>query len=49
MISSADLYAKRINLVIDYINNNLDHTLSLEELSAVACFSPFPFTGYLKR
>lgn len=48
MISSADLYAKRINLVIDYINNNLDHTLSLEELSAVACFSPFHFHRIFK-
>lgn len=49
MNSSADIYTKRINKVIDYINNNLDHTLSLEELSAVACLSPFHFHRIFKR
>lgn len=48
MSSSADLYRKRINKVIDHINNNLDHTLSLEELSVVACFSPFHFHRIFK-
>lgn len=36
-------YQKRINQVIDYINNNLDKSFSLEELATVACFSPFHF------
>ncbi|WP_081321940.1 AraC family transcriptional regulator [Elizabethkingia miricola] len=48
MSSSADLYRNRINKVIDHINNNLDHTMSLEELSAVACFSPFHFHRIFK-
>lgn len=41
MNSAADIYRKWINQVIDYTNNNLDHTLSLEELSAVAFYYPF--------
>lgn len=48
MSTSADLYRKRINKVIDHINNNLDHTLSLEELAGVACFSPFHFHRIFK-
>lgn len=36
-------YAKRINRVIDYINNHLEEDLSLEQLSQVAHFSRFHF------
>jgi AraC family transcriptional regulator len=37
------LYIHRINKVVEYIENNLDADLSLEELSKIACFSPFHF------
>ncbi|HAF35231.1 MULTISPECIES: AraC family transcriptional regulator [Sphingobacterium] len=48
MPSSTELYKKRINKVIDHINSNLDHNLSLEELAAIACFSPFHFHRLFK-
>ncbi len=36
-------YIARINKVLDYIGNNLDKNLSLEELSGVAFFSKYHF------
>ena len=38
-----DDYISRVNSVQDYINDNLDRELSLEELAGVACFSVFHF------
>jgi AraC family transcriptional regulator len=43
MNSSTEVYRRRINQVIDYLNDNLDRPLSLEELATVAFFSPFHF------
>ncbi len=43
MNKSNDIYRSRINKVIDYVSNHLDKTISLEELAAVAFFSPFHF------
>jgi len=43
MNRSNDIYRQRINTVIDYLNDNLDRTVSLEELASVAFFSPFHF------
>ncbi len=40
---SSEIYRSRINKVIDYVNNNLDKSFSIEELALVACFSPFHF------
>ncbi len=36
-------YHDRVNRVLDYISQHLDGDLSLDRLSAVACFSPFHF------
>jgi len=36
-------YARRMLRVLVHIQEHLDETLSLEELAAVACFSPFHF------
>src|SRR5688572_29707610 len=36
-------YAQRIDRVIDYLRDNLDRPLKLEELAKVACFSEFHF------
>lgn len=36
-------YTARINRVIDYVQNNLDRSLTLSELANVANFSPFHF------
>lgn len=41
-------YVARINRVIDYIGANLDRPLGLEELAAVAAFSPFHFHRIFK-
>ena len=43
MKKSSEIYQQRINQVQNYVNNNLAKSLSLEELAAVACFSPFHF------
>ncbi len=36
-------YTQRINRVIDYIRENLDRQVKLEELAKVACYSEFHF------
>lgn len=38
-----DEYVSRINRVLDYVEKNLEKSLSLKELAAVAFFSPFHF------
>lgn len=43
MKPSNEIYRSRINSVIDYVNNNLHKPILLDELAAVACFSPFHF------
>lgn len=43
MNRSNEVYKSRINKVIDYVNNNLHKSISLEELASVAFFSPFHF------
>jgi AraC family transcriptional regulator len=36
-------YVKRINRVIDYVRNNLDQSLKLDDLANIACFSTLHF------
>jgi AraC family transcriptional regulator len=43
MSNSNEIYRSRINKVIDYVNDNLDRSISLDELASVAAFSPFHF------
>lgn len=43
MTSTEKEYISRIHKVIDYIDRNIDKSLSLESLSRIACFSPFHF------
>lgn len=43
MNNSSDIYKSRINKVIDYVNDHLDKSFSIEELASVACFSQFHF------
>jgi len=40
---SRHIYSERINSVIDYISEHISEDISLETLSAVACFSMFHF------
>jgi AraC family transcriptional regulator len=42
-IEAKNEYAQRIDRVIDYIRENLDRSVKLEELAKVACFSEFHF------
>ena len=44
-----ELYKEKINLVVDYIQRNLDNSLSLRELSKIACLSPFHFNRIFKN
>lgn len=37
-------YISRVNAVFDYIENNLDKDLSLDELAEVSCFSKYHFS-----
>lgn len=34
-------YIKRINRVLEYIENHLEHELSLEKIATIGCYSPF--------
>jgi AraC family transcriptional regulator len=43
MNKSTIVYQRRINQLIDYLDNNMDRSISLEELASVASFSPFHF------
>ena len=43
MSTTREEYIKRISLVLDYIEKNLDDDLSLEALSQKACYSSFHF------
>lgn len=43
MNKSSIIYNQRINKVIDYVNSPLNKSFSIEELAAVANFSPFHF------
>jgi AraC family transcriptional regulator len=43
MNKSNEIYKSRINKAIDYVNNNLDKSISLEELASASFFSPFHF------
>lgn len=47
-LSTREEYLKRINLVVEYINNNLDSELDLNKLADMACFSPYHFHRIIK-
>lgn len=38
-----EIYTERINRVIEYVNNHLNESISLNQLAEVACFSSFHF------
>lgn len=40
---SNEIYRRRINQVIDFVNDNLDRPISLQELASVSLFSPYHF------
>lgn len=40
---TASDHINRINRILDYIQGNLENQMTLEEISAIACFSPFHF------
>ncbi len=42
------MYTKQTNAVLDFIHGNLDGSLSLERLSAIASFSPYHFHRVFK-
>jgi AraC family transcriptional regulator len=43
MNKSSEIYRHRINKVIDYLTQNLDKSISLEELASISFFSPYHF------
>lgn len=43
MNQSNEVYRRRINKAIDFVNSNLDRNISLEELAAESFFSPYHF------
>lgn len=43
MSKSIEIYKSRINKVIDFVNENLDRAIPLDELAEVAYFSPYHF------
>lgn len=42
-ISTIEEYQRQINIIKDYINNNLDNPIDLSELAGISHFSPFHF------
>lgn len=46
--STLEEYSRRINLIVDYINNNLDGELDLNNLANLASLSPFHFHRIFK-
>lgn len=38
-----EIYRERINWVIEFVNNNLNESLSLDDLAEVSCFSSYHF------
>ena len=46
--ATIDDYRRRINIVLSYIDKNLDEKLDLETLSAVSHFSPYHFHRIMK-
>ncbi|MGM5630884.1 AraC family transcriptional regulator [Apibacter raozihei] len=46
--STKEEYLKRINIVIDYINNHLDEDIDLKKLASISHFSPFHFQRIMK-
>jgi len=47
-ISTREEYLKRINVVIEYINNNLDSELYLNKLAEISNLSPYHFHRIIK-
>ncbi|MDR3286928.1 MAG: AraC family transcriptional regulator [Prevotellaceae bacterium] len=47
-ISTKEEYYKRINIVIEYINNNLDKDIDLEKLAEISNFSKWHFQRIMK-
>ncbi|WP_164779592.1 AraC family transcriptional regulator [Paenibacillus kobensis] len=47
-MNESTVYLKQVNLVLDHIHRNLDDSLSLERLSAIAGFSPYHFHRLFK-
>jgi AraC family transcriptional regulator len=43
VITQKDIYATRINLALNYVNDNLNKKISIEDLASAAHFSPFHF------
>lgn len=41
--SNKEYYTERLNVIVEFINNNLDSKLTLEQLSKLSHFSPFHF------
>ena len=41
-------YLKRLNTVVEYINNNLDKKISISELAEISNFSQFHFHRIMK-
>ncbi|RKE95166.1 AraC family transcriptional regulator [Ichthyenterobacterium magnum] len=41
--SNRVIYQQNLNLVIDYIHNNLDQKIDIKTLAEISCFSPFHF------
>lgn len=47
-ISTKEDYLKRINIVVEYINNHLSENIDLKTLASVSNFSPFHFQRIMK-
>lgn len=46
--STREDYLKRINVIVEYINNHLDENIDLKKLAGISNFSPFHFQRIVK-
>ncbi|KAA6319102.1 Multiple antibiotic resistance protein MarA, partial [termite gut metagenome] len=46
--STKEVYLKRVNIVIEYINNHLDKDIDLEKLAEISNFSKWHFQRMMK-
>ncbi len=42
-LSTREEYSKRINTVVEYINNHLGEEISIDTLASISNFSPYHF------
>ncbi len=46
--TNKEFYTEKLNVIVEYINNNLDKKIAINELARLSNFSPFHFHRIVK-